>query len=250
MPCSLLQRSLAGLSRTSCNILVPAIRKKSLVQSIFLVSLLLKEQQDQFVSFRFREVWHVQFSPGQCARNSTEPTNQWSNQLLLIVLGSCNQGFDLKVQSSRLSEGKPLKQGYNWNSSSSFVIVNNVNRTATCSATSVARSVQIWAQYFNIGFIKTRLMISDRDQQIRMLFLTQQFRMLFLTQHVELASHGCVRQEIARVRAESRFSEYAVRHEIARVRTQLVLLPENADNTIARVKDQRCETAICRQHDR
>ena len=88
---------LQGLSRTSCNSLIPAIRKKSLVQSIFLVSLLLKEQQDQFVSFRFCEVWHVQFSPGQRARNSTEPTNQsWSNQLLLIVLGSCNQGFDLK----------------------------------------------------------------------------------------------------------------------------------------------------------
>ena len=63
----------------------------------------------------------------------------------------------------------------------------------------MARSVQIWAQYFNIVFIKTRLMISDRDQQIRMLFLTQQFRILFLTQHVELASTGCVRQEIARV---------------------------------------------------
>ena len=46
-------------------------------------------------------------------------------------------------------------------------------------------------------------MISDRDQQIRMLFLTQQFRMLFLTQHVELTSHGCVRQEIARVKQNS-----------------------------------------------
>ena len=115
----------------------------------------------------------------------------------------------------------------------------------------VARSVKIWAQYFNIGFIKTRLMISDRDQQIRMLFLTQQFRMLFLTQHVGLANHGCVRQEIERVKHNSHchqnarrtrdrtcqnrrsyFSEYAVRHEIARVRTQLVLLPEYADNTI------------------
>ena len=83
------KKVLQGLSRTSCNSLVPANRKKSLVQSIFLVSLLLKEQQDQFVSFRFREVWHVQFSPVQRARNSTEPTNQsWSNQLLLIVLGS------------------------------------------------------------------------------------------------------------------------------------------------------------------
>ena len=38
-----------------------------------------------------------------------------------------------------------------------------------------------------------------------------------------------------------------MRHEIARVRTQLVLLPEYADNTTARVKDQRCETArLCR----
>ena len=47
-------------------------------------------------------------------------------------------------------------------------------------------------------------MISDRDQQIRMLFLIQQLRMLFLTQQVELASHGCVRQEIARVKQKSR----------------------------------------------
>ena len=47
----------------------------------------------------------------------------------------------------------------------------------------------------------------------------------------------------------SYFSEYAVRHEIARVRTQLVLLPEYADNTTARVKDQRCETArLCRSN--
>ena len=171
-----------------------------------------------------------------------------------------------------------MKQGYNWNSSSSFVIVSNVNRTATCSASSVARSVQIWAQYFNIGFIKTRLMISDRDQHIRMLFLTQ---------HVELASHGCVRQEIARVgqnshcyqnargtrdhtcqnkkpyfseyamrheiarvRAESHFSEYAVRHEIARVRAESHFSEYAVRHEIARVKDQRCETAICRQHDR
>ena len=38
---------------------------------------------------------------------------------------------------------------------------------------------------------------------------------------------------------------------IARVRTQLALLPEYADNTTARVKDQRCETArLCRQHNR
>ena len=53
--------------------------------------------------------------------------------------------------------------------------------------------MQIWAQYIKIGIIKTRLMMSDRDQQIRMLFLTR---------HVELASHGCVRQEITRVKQE------------------------------------------------
>ena len=76
----------------------------------------------------------------------------------------------------------------------------------------------------------------------------------------------------------SYFSEYAKRHEIARVETtDIVLLrvreetrdrtcqthkyrtrtcqnyrtAEYADNTTARVKDQRCETArLCRQHDR
>ena len=78
----------------SRNGVTPAIRKKSLVQSIFLVSLLLMEHQDQFVPVKLCE---VQLSLGQLARNSTEPTNQsWSNQLLLIILGSCNQGFDLK----------------------------------------------------------------------------------------------------------------------------------------------------------
>ena len=119
----------------------------------------------------------------------------------------------------------------------------------------MARSVQIWAQYFNIGFIKTRLMISDRDQQIRMLFLTQQFRMLFLTQQVELASHGCVRQEIARVKQKSHcyqnargtrdhtcqnkkphFSEYAMRHEIARVRTESHFSEYAVKHEIARVR--------------
>ena len=56
----------------------------------------------------------------------------------------------------------------------------------------VARSVQVWAQYFNIGYVTTRPEISDRDQQFRMLFLTPQFKMLFLPQHVELTGHGCV----------------------------------------------------------
>ena len=123
-------------------------------------------------------------------------------------------------------------------------------------------------------------MISDRDQQIRMLFLTQQ---------VELASHGCVRQEIARVKQKSHcyqnargtrdhtcqnkkpyFSEYAgetrdrtcqntvallrVRGETTRSHVsshKLVLLPEYADNTILHVSGiKRCETAISRQHDR
>ena len=93
----------------------------------------------------------------------------------------------------------------------------------------VARSVQIWAQYFNIGLIKTRLMISDRDQQIKMLFLTQQFRMLFLTQHVELASHGCVRQEMATCQ------------------TEFALLPECAGNTRSRVLEQ--ETVLLRVRD-
>ena len=107
----------------------------------------------------------------------------------------------------------------------------------------------------NIGFLKTRLMISDRDQQIRMLFLTQQFRMLFLTQHVELASHGCVRQEIARIKQNSHcyqnaratrdhtcknkkpyLSEYAMRHEIARVRTESHFSDYAVEHEIARVK--------------
>ena len=120
----------------------------------------------------------------------------------------------------------------------------------------VARSVQMWAQYFNIGFLKTRLMISDRDQQIRMLFLmTQQFRMLFQTQHVELTSHGCVRQEIASVKQNSHcyqnargtrdhtswnkkpyLSEYAMRHEIARVRTESHFSEYAVEHEIARVR--------------
>ena len=68
--------------------------------------------------------------------------------------------------------------------------------------------------------------------------------MLFLTQQVELASHGCVRQEIARVKQKSHcyqnrqnkkphFSEYAVRHEIARVRTQSHLSEYTVSHEIA-----------------
>ena len=112
-------------------------------------------------------------------------------------------------------------------------------------------------------------MINDRDQQIRMLFLVQQFRMLFLTQQVELARHGCVRQEIARVKQKSHcyqnargtrdhtcqnkksyFSEYAGRHEIARVRTESHFPEYAVRHEIARVRNQRCKTAISRQHDR
>ena len=84
-----------GLSRTSCKGLIPAIRKKSFVQSIFPVSLVLKEQQDQFVSFRFCEVWHVQPTDQSC-----------SNQHLLIILGSCSQGFDLKSVAVQTLKGQ------------------------------------------------------------------------------------------------------------------------------------------------
>ena len=146
-----------------------------------------------------------------------------------------------------------------------------------------------WAQYFNIGFIKTRLIISDCDHQIRMLFLTHNSRCCSsrnasnwqVTDAFNKRSHWSNRNRTAsRVRGKTRhhtcltkepyfqstrqdtrshvskhkrsyFSKYAVGHELARVRTQFVLLPEYADNTIAPVKDQQCETAtLCRQHDR
>ena len=90
---------------------------------------------------------------------------------------------------------------------------------------------------------------------------TCQNRVALLTVRSRTRDRTCWNKvALLRVRGETRdrtcqnrrsyFSPYAVRHEIARVRTQLVLLPEYADNTTARVKDQRCETAICRQHDR
>ena len=71
-------------------------------------------------------------------------------------------------------------------------------------------------------------------------------------QQISYFSEYAKKHEIARVETKSHFSEYAKRHEIARVETtDIVLLPEYADNTTARVKDQRCETArLCRQHDR
>ena len=121
----------------------------------------------------------------------------------------------------------------------SFVFDNSETET-------VARSVQIWAQYFKIGFLKTRLMISDRDQEIRMLFLTR---------HVELTSHGCVRQEIARVKQSSHcyqnargtrdhtcsnkkpyFSEYAMEHEIVRVGTESHFSEYAVEHEIARAR--------------
>ena len=72
----------------------------------------LKEQQDQVVSFRFREIWHVQPSPGQRTGNSTKPTNQsWSNQLLLITLESCDQGFDLRSVVVQTLRGQTVETG-------------------------------------------------------------------------------------------------------------------------------------------
>ena len=113
-----------------------------------------------------------------------------------------------------------------------------------------------WAQYFNIGFIKARLIISDYDHQIRMLFLTHNSRCCFsrttsnwqvtdafnkrshLSNRSRTASRMRGEHEITRVRQRNRtsrvrgktrdhtcqnrksyFSKHAVRHEIGRVRT-------------------------------
>ena len=54
----------------------------------------------------------MQLSHGQRARNSSKPTNQsWSNQLLLIILGSCDQGFDLKSEVVQTLRGQTVKTG-------------------------------------------------------------------------------------------------------------------------------------------
>ena len=94
----------------------------------------------------------MQFSPGQSTRSSTEPTNQSrSNQLFFVILGSSNQGFDLKSVVFRTLGGQTVETRIQLE-----IVINfrhfDVNRTATCSATSVARSVQLGSvQYFNIG---------------------------------------------------------------------------------------------------
>ena len=143
------QEVLKGLSRTSCNSFIPAIRKKSPVQSIFLVSLLLKEHQNQFVSVRFCEglacailAWptHQEFHR---AGESIEVQSAFSHHRWIPQPG-------LPPQKCSLQDSR-REQGHNWKSSSTFAIFD-VNRTATCSATSVARSVQFGSiKYFNIG---------------------------------------------------------------------------------------------------
>ena len=141
---------LQGLSRSREIASDRRFARSRLSRASFLYPFFLKEHQDQFVSFRFCEVWPVQLSPGQRARNSTEPTNQsWSNQLLLIILGSCNQGFDLKSVVVQTLGGQTVET----RTQLEIVIIWHLdgNQTATCSASSVARSVQLGSrQYFNI----------------------------------------------------------------------------------------------------
>ena len=140
VPCR--KEGLQALSTTSRKSLIPAIRKKSLVHSIFLV----------FLSSQGFARSGMCNLPGQRAKNSTEPTNQsWSNQLLLIILGTCNQGFDLISAVVQTLRGQTVETRIQLE----IVIMFwhfDVNRTATCSATSVARSMQLGStRHFNIG---------------------------------------------------------------------------------------------------
>ena len=66
--------------------------------------------------------------------------------------------------------------------------------------------------------------------------------MLFLTQHVELTSHGCVRQEIAIVNRIRTATRMRGQHEIERVGTRSHFSEYAKTHEIARVKDQDSET--------
>ena len=120
---------LQGLSRTSCNSLIPAICKKSLVQSIFLVSL--------FAQGTTSSVCVLQVSRGLACAVLSWPGRQElhrADEPVVVQSASSHHPWILQPRlrpqkcSRPDSEGRPLKQGYNWKSSSSFVIVNNVNR--------------------------------------------------------------------------------------------------------------------------
>ena len=101
------------------------------------------------------------------ARNSTEPTNQsWSNQLLLVILGSCDQGFDFKRVVVQALRGQPIETGDTAENCHHLLTFLKVNQTATGSATNVAGSVQLGLiHHFNIGFEN-----SSSLDQVGMLF--------------------------------------------------------------------------------
>ena len=84
------KKVLQSLSRTSCNSLIPAIRNKSLVQSIFLVSLFSQGTPGSVCILQVLRGLACATLAWPTRQNSTMRTNaSWSNQLLLIILGSC-----------------------------------------------------------------------------------------------------------------------------------------------------------------
>ena len=78
-------------------------------------------------------------------------TNRGLISFLLIILGSSNQGFDLKSVVFQTLGGQTVETRIQLEIVTNFRHFD-VNRTATCSATSVARSVQLGSKkYFTIG---------------------------------------------------------------------------------------------------
>ena len=130
---------LQGLSRTSRNSLIPAIRKS---RASFLYPFLSMNSRINLYPSGFARSG---MSNSRLANASGTPPSRRT-----IILGSCNHGFDLKSVVVQTPRGQTVETRIQLE----IVIIFwhfDVNRTATCSATSVARSVQLGSkQYFKI----------------------------------------------------------------------------------------------------
>ena len=119
-----------SVAKKSCNVL-PRRREMALywrfAQSLLsrasfsclFLSFIPREDYDLFDLLWLREVWHVHFLDGQSARDFTKPPNQpCSNQLLLVIFGSCYQRFDFTFVVVKIFRGQTMEIGVKLKTSS------------------------------------------------------------------------------------------------------------------------------------
>ena len=145
MPCFLSQRNLARSVQNGVRWLhTHDSQGTPLVQSIFLVFFLRNNRIILYLSGFARSGMYNFFAWPTRHRTPTSRRNQsWSNQLLLIILGSCDQGFDLKRVVVQALRGQTVETRIQLIIVIIFLAFLGVNWTATCSAARVARSVQL-----------------------------------------------------------------------------------------------------------